>query len=85
MKGAFSISATGLEKGLTGLSMRLSLTQGLFSAGTSVAYAESADQFRFASLATQLTYRLSPGVVSIQALFSRYGLTHAAVTAGVTF
>ena len=85
MKGAFSISATGLEKGLTGLSMRLSLTQGLFSAGTSVAFAESDHKFRFASMATQLTYRLSPGVISIQATFSRYGLTRAAIGTGVTF
>ncbi len=85
MKGAFSISATGLEKGLTGLSTRLSLTQGLFSAGTSVAFAESAGQFRFASMSTQLTYRLSPGTISIQATFSRYGLTRAAVGTGVTF
>jgi len=85
MKGAFSISATGLEKGLTGLSTRLSLTQGLFSAGTSVAFAESAGQFRFASMSTQLTYRLSPGTISVQATFSRYGLTRAAVGTGVTF
>jgi len=85
MKGAFSISATGLEKGLTGLSTRLSLTQGLFSAGTSVAFAESAGQFRFASMSTQLTYRLSPGTISVQATFSRYGLTRASVGTGVTF
>jgi hypothetical protein len=85
MKGAFSLSLTGLEKGLTGLSTRLSLTQGLFSAATSASFAESDDKFRFASLATQLTYRLSPGVISIQATFSRYGLTRAAIGTGVTF
>jgi hypothetical protein len=85
MKGAFSVSATGLEKGLTGLSTRLSLTQGLFSAATSASFAEADSRFRFASLATQLTYRLSPGVISIQATFSRYGLTRAAIGTGVTF
>ncbi|MDD5646978.1 MAG: hypothetical protein PHW86_07395 [Candidatus Bipolaricaulis sp.] len=85
MKGAFSVSATGLEKGLTGLSTRLSLTQGLFSAATSVAFAQSAERFRFASLSTQLTYRLSPGVISVQATFSRYGLSRAGFGTSVSF
>lgn len=85
MRGSFTTSVTGLEKGLTGLSMRLSLTQGLFSAGTSVSFADSSYGFRFASLATQLTYRLSPGTIALQAIFSRNGLTRAALTTGVAF
>ena len=85
MTGAFNVSATGLERGLTGLAMRLALTQGLFSAGTSVAFAQRGDDFGFASLGTQLTFRLPPGVISIQATFGRYGLTRAAFSAGVTF
>ncbi|MEN6369304.1 MAG: hypothetical protein ABFD77_06350, partial [Thermotogota bacterium] len=85
MKGAFSVSATGLQAGLTGLSMRLSLTQGLFSAGTSVSFADSSYGFKFASLATQLTFRLTPGTISVQATFSRYGLTRAGLGTSVTF
>jgi len=85
MKGAFSVSATGLQAGLTGLSMRLSLTQGLFSAGTSVSFADSSYGFKFASMATQLTFRLTPGTISVQATFSRYGLTRAGLGTSVTF
>ncbi|MGD9675147.1 MAG: hypothetical protein AB7V19_00475 [Candidatus Bipolaricaulia bacterium] len=85
MKGAFSVSATGLEKGLTGLSTRLSLTHGLFSAMTSVAFADSSYGFRFASMATQLTFRLSPGVISVQATFSRNGLARAGFGTSVSF
>jgi hypothetical protein len=85
MTGAFNVSATGLERGLTGLAMRLSLAQGAFSAGTSVAFAQRGDDFGFASLGTQLTFRISPGVLSVQATFGRYGLTRGSVSAGVSF
>ena len=85
MTGAFNASATGLERGLTGLAMRLSLAQGAFSAGTSVAFAQRGDEFGFASLGTQLAFRLSPGVLSFQATFGRYGLTRAALSTGVNF
>jgi hypothetical protein len=85
MTGNFSTTASGLEKGMTGLSMRLSLSQGIFSAGTSVSFAERAEKFGFASLGSTLTFRFSPAVVTVQATFGRYGLTRAAVTAGVVF
>lgn len=85
MTGAWNVSATGLERGLTGLALRLSVSQGLFSAGTSVAFATRGEDFGFASLGTQLTFRISPGVLSVQATFGRYGLTRAAVSTGVTF
>jgi hypothetical protein len=85
MTGSFGMTASGLERGMTGLSMRLSLSQGIFSAGTSVAFADRAEKFGFASLGSTLTFRLSPAVVTVQATFGRYGLTRAAVTAGVVF
>ena len=85
MTGRFSMTASGLERGMTGLSMRLSLSQGLFSAGTSVAFANRAEKFGFASLGSTLTFRFSPAVVTVQTTFGRYGLTRAAVTAGVVF
>jgi len=85
MTGMWATSLTGLERGLTGLSTRLSLTHGIFSASTGVSYAQRGDKFGFASLSTQLSFRLSPGVISVQATFGRYGLTRAAVTVGVTF
>ena len=85
MTGRFSATASGLERGMTGLSMRLSLSQGIFSASTSVAFAERDEKFGFASLSSSLTFRFSPAVVTVQATFGRYGLTRAAVTAGVVF
>jgi hypothetical protein len=65
--------------------MRLSLSQGIFSASTGVSFAERAEKFGFASLSSSLTFRFSPAVVTVQATFGRYGLTRAAVTAGVVF
>jgi hypothetical protein len=85
MTGRFSTTASGLEKGMTGLSMRLSLSQGIFSAGTSVSFAQRAEKFGFASLGSTLTFRFSPATVTVQATFGRYGLTRAAVTAAVVF
>lgn len=85
MTGSFATTASGLERGMTGLSMRLSLSQGIFSAGTSVSFAERAEKFGFASLGSTLTFRFSPAVVTVRATFGRYGLTRAAVTAGVVF
>jgi len=85
MTGSWGASATGLERGMTGASVRLSLAQGIFSAGTSVSYATRGEQFVFASWASTLTFRFSPAVVTVQATFGRYGLTRAAVTTGVAF
>jgi hypothetical protein len=85
LTGAFNISATGLDKGLTGLAARLALSQGLFSASTNVAFAQRGANFGFASLGTQFAFRIPPGTISIQATFSRYGLTRAGVSTGVTF
>jgi hypothetical protein len=83
--GSFGIGASGLIDGLTGLSMRLALGQGLFSASTSVAFAQRGDDFGFASLGTQLSFRFSPGTISVQATFGRFGLTRASLSTGVTF
>jgi len=85
MTGAFDVSVTGLERGLTGLALRLTVAQGLFSAGTSVTLAQLGGKFGFASLGTQLRFRIPPGAISIQATFGRYGLTRASVSTGVTF
>jgi hypothetical protein len=85
LTGSFSVSATGLDRGLTGLSTRLSVSQGLFSAGTNVAFAQRGAHFGFASLGTQFAFRIPPGTISIQATFSRYGLTRAGVSTGVSF
>jgi hypothetical protein len=85
LTGSFNVSATGLDRGLTGLSTRLSVSQGLFSAGTNVAFAQRGAHFGFASLGTQFALRIPPGTISIQATFSRYGLTRAGVSTGVSF
>jgi len=85
MTGRFSTTASGLERGMTGLSMRLSLSQGIFSTSTNVSFANRAEKFGFASWGSTLTFRFTPAVVTVQATFGRYGLTRAAVTAGVVF
>lgn len=85
ISGSFAISATGLTQGLTGLSARLTLGQGLFSASTSLALAERGGSFGFASLGTVLSFRFSPGTISVQATFGRYGLTRASLSTGVSF
>ena len=85
MTGSFALTASGLERGLTGLSMRLALSQGIFSAGTTVTFADRADEFGFSSWGSTLTFRFSPVVVTVQVTFGRYGLTRAAVTTGVVF
>ena len=85
LKGTFGVSATGLERGLTGLSARLTVIQGLFSAGTSVAFAQRGADFGFASLGTQLAFRIPPGTISVQATFGRYGMTRASLSMGVAF
>jgi hypothetical protein len=85
ISGSFGISATGLTDGLTGLSLRLSLGQGLFSASTSVSFAELGGNFGFASLGTQLSFRFSPGTISVQATFGHFGLTRASISTGVSF
>jgi len=85
MTGSWGFSATGLERGMTGASVRLSLAQGIFSTATSVSFATRGETFGFASWASTLTFRFSPAVVTVQATFGRYGLTRAAVTAGVAF
>ena len=41
--------------------------------------------FGFSSLGTQLAFRIPPGTISVQATFSRFGLTRASVSTGVTF
>jgi hypothetical protein len=85
MTGSVGLTLTGIERGLTGLSTRLSVSQGLFSAGTSVTFAQIGTTFGFASLTTQLTFRLPPGVISVQATFARNGLTQGSLSMGVVF
>jgi len=83
--GTYAISISGLERGMTGLSMRLAIAQGMFSGNTSISFAQSAASFGFASLSTRIALRLSPGVITFQATFGRFGLTRAAVSTGVSF
>lgn len=84
MTGSFGVTASGLER-VTGLSMRLSLSQGIFSAATNVSFAERAERFGFASLGSTLALRIGPAIVSVRMTFGRHGLTRASVTAGVVF
>jgi len=83
--GTYAISVSGLERGMTGLSMRLAIAQGMFSGNTSISFAQSAASFGFASLSTRIALRVSPGVITFQATFGRFGLARAAVSTGVVF
>ena len=85
ISGSWSLRASGIERGLTGLAFSLSLAQGVFSTSTSITLSERGDDFGFASWSSKLTFRFSPAVVSVQATFGRYGLTRAAVTTSVSF
>jgi len=85
MTGTYAISASGLEKGMTGLSMRLAIAQGMFSGNTSISFAQSGTSFGFASLSTRIALRVSPGVITFQATFGRFGLARAAVSTGIVF
>ena len=85
ISGSWSLSATGIERGLTGLALRFSLAQGVFSTNTSITFSQRGEHFGFASWGTKLSFRFSPAVVSVQATFGRYGLTRAAVATSVSF
>ena len=85
MTGRFSPIVSGQERGTTRLSMRPLLSQGIFWASPSVAFADRAEKFGFASLSSSLTFRFNPAVVTGQATFGKPGLTRAAATAGVIF
>jgi len=83
MTGSFASSFTGLERGLTGMSLRLALSQGTLSGNMSASFSQLGDHFGFASLTTQMSLRFSPGIISLQVTFGRYGLTRAAVNVGL--
>jgi hypothetical protein len=85
ISGSWSLRASGIERGLTGLAMGLSLAQGVFSTNTSITFSQRGEDFGFASWSSKLSFRFSPAVVSAQATFGRYGLTRAAVTTSVSF
>ncbi len=85
ISGTWSLRVTGIERGLTGLAMALSLAHGAFSANTSITFSQLGDDFGFASWSNRLIFRLSPAVVSAQVTFSRHGLTRAAITTSVSF
>jgi len=85
ISGSWALSASGIERGLTGLAFRLSLSQGVFSTDTSITFSTRGEQFGFASWSSKLSFRFSPAVVSVQATFGRYGLTRAAATTSVSF
>jgi len=85
VSGSWSFSATGIERGLTGLAGRLSLAQGTFSTSTSVSFSQSGDKLAFASWSSSLSFRFSPAVVSVQATFGRNGLTRAEMSVRVVF
>jgi hypothetical protein len=85
ISGSWALSASGIERGLTGLAMRLALAQGIFSTNTSITFSTRGEAFGFASWSSSLNFRFSPAVVSVQATFGRYGLTRAAVTTSMSF
>jgi len=83
--GSWDISASGIDRGLTGLSFRLMLSQGTFSANTSITFSQSGDNFGFASWSNVLTLRFSPAMLSARVTFGRNGLTQAAISTSVSF
>ncbi len=85
ISGSWALSASGIERGLTGLAFRLALAQGIFSTDTSITFSTRGDDFGFASWSSKLSFRFSPAVVSVQATFGRYGLTRAAVSTSMSF
>jgi hypothetical protein len=85
ISGSWSLSASGIERGLTGLAFSLSLAQGIFSTNTSMTFSQRGETFGFASWSNKLIFRFSPAVVSVQVTFGRYGLTRAAVATSVSF
>ena len=85
MTGAFKATMSAKGDELSSIHMSLNVSEGILSAGTSVAFTRSSAGFGFASLGGTLTFRFSPAVVTVQATFGRYGLTRASVSTGVVF
>jgi hypothetical protein len=85
MTSSFGASLSGLERGLTGASARLSLAQGGISVATSVSCAQQGDRFSLTSWANTFTIRLSPAVLTVQATFGTHGLSRAGISVGVAF
>ena len=82
---SWSVSASGIDRGLTGLSFRLMLSQGTFSADTSITFSQRGDDFGFASWSNVLILRFSPAMLSVRVTFGRNGLTQAAISTNVSF
>jgi len=83
--GSWGVNATGIDRGLTGLSFRLMLSQGTFSSSTSISFSQRGDGFGFASWGNTLTLRFSPAMLSVRVTFGRNGLTQASISTSVTF
>jgi len=83
--GSWEVSASGIDRGLTGLSFRLQLSQGTFSTNTSITFSQRGDDFGFASWSNVLTLRFSPAMLSARVTFGRNGLTQAAISTNVSF
>ncbi len=52
---------------------------------TNVAYARRGRRFEFAAFGVQIAFRFSPGMLSFQAPFGRFGRTLAALNTGISF
>jgi len=92
----FSGSASlGAGSGLSGISMRLSLTQGTFSANQAVSFTRQASGFDqnnepifglgFGSFSTNISVRFPPASITMNVSFGKKGLSRFAVITGVVF
>lgn len=83
--GSWGVNVSGIDRGLTGLSLRLQLSQGTFSTNTAITFSQRGDDFGFASWSNVLTLRFSPAMLSARVTFGRNGLTQASISTSVMF
>jgi len=86
INGAFSANATVQnERGLTGVSMAMFVSQGTVSTSHSLSFSKRNGEFKFSYLNNRINLRLSPFTFTASPAFSINGLTRLAVTTGVMF
>lgn len=86
MNGAVSANTTFQnERGITGVSMSLFVSQGTVSTSTSVSFAQYDESLQFSYLNNRISLRLSPFTFTASPSFGRDGLRRLAITTGVMF
>ena len=86
INGAFSANATVQdERGLTGVSMSLFVSQGTVSTSSSVSFSKRNDKFKFSYLNNRINLRLSPFTFTASPAFGEDGLRRLAMSIGVMF